>query len=115
MKTIDLRHYPRGNRMVVRIAGEIDVHSAPALRSELHDLLALGENHLVLDMQHVEFLDSTGLAVLVGALRGARQQKGSIELVCEDADTLKIFQITGLIKVFRIHAKLSEVSPELPE
>ena len=58
---------------------------------------------LVIDMSEVEFLDSTGLGVLVGGLKKVRAHDGSLQLVCNQDRLLKIFRITGLTKVFDIH------------
>jgi anti-sigma B factor antagonist len=55
-------------------------------------------------MTEVEFLDSTGLGVLVGGLKKVRANNGSLELVCTTDRLLKIFKITGLAKVFVIHS-----------
>jgi anti-sigma B factor antagonist len=57
-----------GDRTVVEVGGEIDVYTAPKLREQLVDLVNAGRYHLVVDMEKVEFLDSTGLGVLVGGL-----------------------------------------------
>ena len=90
-------------RMIVEVGGEIDVYSAPTLRDQLNGLVAAGHHHLIVDMQGVEFLDSTGLGVLVGALKRVRAHEGSLLLVCTQERLLKIFRITGLAKVFPIY------------
>ncbi|MEI2810236.1 MAG: STAS domain-containing protein [Nocardioides sp.] len=90
-------------RVVIEVAGEIDVYTAPKLRDRLSDLVAEGAHDLIVDMEGVEFLDSTGLGVLVGGLKKVRSHDGSLELVCTQERLLKIFQITGLSKVFAIH------------
>jgi anti-sigma B factor antagonist len=98
----------QGGRMIVEVGGEIDVYSAPALRDQLNALVAAGHHHLVVDMQGVEFLDSTGLGVLVGGLKRVRTQGGSLHLVCSQERVLKVFRITGLTKVFSIHDSVDE-------
>ena len=90
-------------KTIVAVGGEIDVYTAPRLRDKITELVAEGAYQLVIDMQAVEFLDSTGLGVLVGALKKVRQHEGSLELVCTQERLLKIFRITGLAKVFVIH------------
>jgi anti-sigma B factor antagonist len=90
-------------RTVVSVAGEIDVYTAPRLREEITELVAGGTYNLVIDMSEVEFLDSTGLGVLVGGLKKVRAHDGSLQLVCNQDRLLKIFRITGLAKVFVIH------------
>ena len=92
-----------GDRTVVAVGGEIDVYTAPKLREQLIDLVSGGNYHLVVDMESVDFLDSTGLGVLVGGLKKVRAHDGSMELVCSQDRLLKIFRITGLAKVFTIH------------
>ena len=96
----------QGGRTVVGVAGEIDVYTAPALREQLSELVARGKYHLVVDMEGVDFLDSTGLGVLVGGLKRVRAHDGSLELVCTQERILKVFRITGLTKVFPIHASV---------
>src|SRR3954452_11009718 len=97
-----------GDRTVVVVGGEIDVYTAPKLREQLIDLVSSGQYHLVVDMEGVEFLDSTGLGVLVGGLKRVRAHEGSLRLVCTQERILKIFRITGLTKVFPIHASVDE-------
>jgi anti-sigma B factor antagonist len=88
---------------VVTVGGEIDVYTAPKLRDKITELVAAGVYDLVIDMEAVEFLDSTGLGVLVGGLKKVRAHDGSLQLVCTQDRLLKIFRITGLAKVFVIH------------
>jgi anti-sigma B factor antagonist len=92
-----------GDRTVVEVGGEIDVYTAPKLREQLVELVNDGSFHLVVDMEGVDFLDSTGLGVLVGGLKKVRAHDGSMELICSQDRLLKIFRITGLAKVFTIH------------
>jgi len=92
------------DRTVVTVGGEIDVYTAPKLRDKITELVNAGHHTLVIDMEKVEFLDSTGLGVLVGGLKKVRAQEGSMELICNQDRLLKIFRITGLAKVFTIHS-----------
>jgi len=97
-----------GAHTIVAIGGEIDVYTAPKLREQLIDLVSNGSHHLIVDMEAVEFLDSTGLGVLVGGLKRVRAHDGSLRLVCSQERILKIFRITGLTKVFSIYASVDE-------
>ena len=102
-------------KTIVAVGGEIDVYTAPKLRDKITELVAAGVYDLVVDMGEVEFLDSTGLGVLVGGLKKVRAHDGSLQLVCSQDRLLKIFRITGLAKVFVIHdsadAALAAASP----
>lgn len=93
-----------GDKTVVSVSGEIDVYTAPKLRERITALVADGHFHLVIDLTGVDFLDSTGLGVLVSGLRKVRLHDGSLSLVCTADRLLKVFKITGLEKVFAIHA-----------
>ena len=90
-------------RTVVVVGGEIDVYTAPKLRDKITELVTAGHHTLLVDLEAVEFLDSTGLGVLVGGLKKVRAHDGSLDLVCTQERLLKIFRITGLAKVFVIH------------
>jgi anti-sigma B factor antagonist len=97
-----------GDRTVVQVTGEVDVYTAPKLREQLVSLVDAGRYDIVVDMDGVEFLDSTGLGVLVGGLKRVRTHDGSLRLVCSQERILKIFRITGLTKVFPIHDSVSD-------
>jgi anti-sigma B factor antagonist len=97
-----------GGRTVVDVAGEVDVYTAPTLRDHISQLVSDGQYHLVLDLEEVAFLDSTGLGVLVGGLKRVRAHDGTLSLVCTQERILKVFRITGLTKVFPIHASVPD-------
>ncbi len=95
-------------RTVIAVSGEIDVYTAPRLRETLVSLVDSGNYRLIVDMEGVEFLDSTGLGVLVGGLKRVRGFDGDIDLVCTQGRILRIFRITGLSKVFNIYDSIEE-------
>ncbi len=100
----------RGPSHVVSLSGEIDVYSAPKLRQALLELVDKGANHIVVDMSKVDFLDSTGLGVLVGGLKRVKANDGTLSIVAPQEKTLKIFEITGLTAVFPIHDSLDSAT-----
>ena len=100
---LSMRTRQEGDFTVVEVSGEIDVYTAPQLRECLSELEDAGHSRLLIDLENVDFLDSTALGVLVGALKKARADEGSMALVCSQERLLKIFRITGLTKVFDIH------------
>jgi anti-sigma B factor antagonist len=91
---------------VVVVRGEIDVASAPELRTHLHELCATGAPSVAVDLRSVTFLDSSALGVLVGALRRCRENDTDFRLVIDSPRLLKIFEITGLTSVFEITESL---------
>ncbi len=88
----------------VTVAGEIDVATSPALRRELHDALDNGASRVVVDLSGTTFIDSSGLGVLVGALKRVREINGNESLVLTGLQdpVRKVFEITGLHAVFSI-------------
>src|SRR3974377_2139201 len=105
---LKLGHYSKDGIEVVDVEGEIDIHTAPRLRELLIGLVRQSNSHLVVNMEKVECLDSTGLGVLVGGLNRVRAHDGSLDLVCTRERILKIFRISGLTKVFGIHDSVDE-------
>ena len=93
----------RNGSTVLSVRGEVDVYTAPRLREKLVELVSDGKYQIVVDLEGVDFLDSTGLGVLVGGLKRLRSHDGDLTLVCTQHRILKVFEITGLTKVFAIH------------
>ena len=98
----------QGAVTIVHVAGEIDVYTAPLLREVLDKQVAAGRTDLVVDLEKVTFMDSTGLGVLVGRLKLVRGQNGTLRIVSAQERILKVFKITGLDKVFHIYATVDE-------
>lgn len=105
---LKLGHYTNDGIEVIDVAGEIDVATAPQLRALLIGLTSKNSCKLVVNLAKVEFLDSSGVGVLVGAAKRVRAHDGSLDLVCTQPRILKVFKITGLTKVFAIHETVEQ-------
>ena len=105
---LKLGHYARDGIEVIDVQGEIDIYTAPRLRELLINLVSEGNYQLVVNLDKVGFLDSTGLGVLVGGLRRVRAHDGWLELVCTQQPILKIFRITGLTEVFGVYQTVDQ-------
>ena len=99
---------PIGDCVVLQVAGEVDVATAPLLREQMRDLAAKGVVHLIGDLGRVEFLDSTGLGALVGGLKRLREAGGSLALVITTPRILRIFQITGLVRPLSVQRSVRD-------
>ena len=86
--SLETRH--EDGHTIIEVGGEIDVYTAPKLRDKITELVGNGNYHLVIDMEKVDFLDSTGLGVLVGGLKKVRAHDGSMRLICNKERLLKI-------------------------
>jgi anti-sigma B factor antagonist len=87
---------------IVSVTGDLDCYSAPQLRAALSTLVEDGSRHVVVDVGGTNFIDSTGLGVLVGGVRRLREAGGDMVLRSPNAITRRLFEITGVTKLFEI-------------
>jgi anti-sigma B factor antagonist len=93
---------------VIALAGEVDLYTAPEFKEQLLDVIGKGGKDVVVDFSDTTFIDSTTLGVLVGGVKRLRVQDGRLSLVCSDRNIRKIFEITGLDRVFTIYPTRDE-------
>ena len=89
---------------VINVRGEIHVQTAPRFAQRLSEAIDNGNTRIVLDLSAVEFIDSTGLSVLLSGLRQVVAAQGRMALVCANPTVLRLFQITSLDETFDIFA-----------
>ena len=87
---------------IIELEGEVDVYTAPQLKQQMISLLESGAKELVVDLTKVDYLDSTALGVLIGGLKRMRERDGNMVLVCPSPRIRRVFEITGLDKIFDI-------------
>jgi len=109
---LEVETQARGDASVLVLRGEIDVYTAPRLRQAIVDLVDGGATRIVVDMERVDFLDSTGLGVLVEGLKRVKTREGSLSIVATQDKILKIFDITGLNKAFPIFVSVDDALKE---
>lgn len=100
--------------VVLRVAGEVDMLTTPLLRSALLRQLDQGVRLLVVDLQGVTFLGSSGLGVLVEALKAARRQSAILRLVCTTRAVTRPLDVTGLNQVFELHETVEAATADRP-
>jgi len=100
-----------GDQWVVTGAGDLDVHSAPQLQTELDPIAQRAGAAIVVDLSAVGFIDSTGLGVLVTTLKHVRESAGTLDVVVSSPRVLKVFTLTGLDVVIPLHQTLAEAMP----
>jgi anti-sigma B factor antagonist len=93
---------------VIALAGEVDLYTAPEFKQQLLDVIGQGAKNVVVDFSDTTFIDSTTLGVLVGGVKRLRTNDGQLSLVCSDRNITKIFEITGLDRVFTIYGSRDE-------
>ena len=98
---------------VISLAGEVDLYTAPEFKQQLLEVISQGASNVVVDFSDTTFIDSTTLGVLVGGVKRLRTNDGQLSLVCSDRNITKIFEITGLDRVFTIYPTRSEAIEQL--
>src|SRR5437667_10582392 len=93
---------------VISLAGEVDLYTAPEFKQQLLEVIAQGAKGVIVDLSSTTFIDSTTLGVLVGGVKRLRPNDGRLSLVCSDRNITKIFEITGLDRVFTIYPTRDE-------
>jgi anti-sigma B factor antagonist len=94
---------------VVVARGQLDVATAPGFRQDLLEAQYGGSSRVVVDLDGVEFLDSMGLGVLVGALKRARTHDGELVIACSRERLRHLFELTGLDQVLRLVSTVDDV------
>src|SRR4051794_9187429 len=98
---------------VVALTGEVDLYTAPEFKQQLLDVIGQGAREVIVDFSGTTFIDSTTLGVLVGGVKRLRTNDGQLSLVCSDRNITKIFEITGLDRVFTIYTTREEAVSRL--
>jgi anti-sigma B factor antagonist len=98
---------------VISLTGEVDLYTAPEFKQQLLDVIGQGARTVIVDFSNTTFIDSTTLGVLVSGVKRLRPVEGEVSLVCSDRNITKIFEITGLDRIFTIHPTREEAVTQL--
>lgn len=93
---------------VLEVTGDLDVAGSPDLRQAVVSAVAAGTRLLVLDLSGLDFIDSFGLGVVVGALKRARQRNGDVRLVCPVHRIRRVFELCDLDRVMTLNVTLAD-------
>ncbi|HEY3266314.1 MAG TPA: STAS domain-containing protein [Armatimonadota bacterium] len=93
---------------VISVRGEVDVYTAPKLREEIHRRMDDGAIRLVVDLADVAYMDSSGLGVLIGALKRAREAEGDLIVAAPNPRIARILDVTGLSRIFNVHPTVAD-------
>lgn len=101
---VDLRL--AGDSVTVTVRGEVDLHASPQLRARLAAAVEEEAELVLVHLDGVTLLDSTGLGVIVGAWKAQRAAGRRLEIVCSRPEPLKTLRLTGLDRVVTVHPGL---------
>jgi anti-sigma B factor antagonist len=88
---------------IIDLVGEVDAYTSGRFREIMMGVIEEGARHLVVSMTDVQYIDSSGLGALVGGLKRIREKDGRISIVCDKPQVRKVFEITGLERVFPMY------------
>jgi anti-sigma B factor antagonist len=97
-----------GDWMVLTVGGEVDLNTAGQLKERINGLIALGHSNVVVDLEGVEFMDSTGLSALVTGLMRTSENGGDMAVVCTRPQVLRLLALTGLDQVLKVHSSVAD-------
>ena len=100
---------PGSDRYLITVSGEVDLATSPDLDVAIIAAIDAGAASVVIDLSDVSFMDSSGLGVIVRALKRCRQAENDLDLVITNERVLKVFGITGLDQVIPIHASIQDI------
>jgi anti-sigma B factor antagonist len=98
---------------ILSLTGEVEVANASQVRDAALKLVSGGRKYLVVDLSGAEYMDSTGLGTLVGLHKRLRESGGQVLIAGALPRVRKIFDITGLTQVFRMHEDVSAALKEV--
>lgn len=101
--SIDVSAARDGHVALFALGGSLDIATSPTLRAALMEAADRNEHEIIVDLAHLEFLDSTGLGALIGAHKRAAEHGGSVRLVAQEGQILRLLRITGLLDVFAVY------------
>jgi anti-sigma B factor antagonist len=96
----------KSDSIVIKLQGEVDLYAAPELKDHVNRAIESGKNKLVLDLSEATFIDSTTLGILVSGMKRLRPRGGMLAVLCPDPTMARIFDITGLNRMFSVHDTL---------
>jgi len=100
---------PGSDRYLITVSGEVDLATSPELDVAIIAAIDSGATSVVIDLTDVSFMDSSGLGVIVRALKRCREAENDLDLVITNERVLKVFGITGLDQVIPIHASIQDI------
>jgi len=105
--------FPKDDRPLIVVQGEIDVATSPQFRDAMLELIAQGHAHLLVHLGAVRYMDSSGLGALASALKRLRSRQGALVLVAPTDGVKRVLHVTRLDKIIRIYATEEEALKSL--
>lgn len=99
--------------VALHLSGRLDANTAPDLKSQLQGMIEQGVNNIIIDMEKVQFIDSSGLSVFVGGLRLVREKNGRLSLTSINQQVHQALKMTHLDQLFTIYTSLDDALADM--
>ncbi|MCK8827079.1 STAS domain-containing protein [Natroniella acetigena] len=97
------------NNLFIELEGEFDLHTADYFSTEISNQLTTEIDNLILDLDGIEFIDSSGLGAILGVYKKINQKGGNIGAINITPQVERIFEVSGLLKIIDIYSSKQEV------
>jgi anti-anti-sigma factor len=104
--SVEIKPEHDGNAIVYRLRGSLDFETAPSLRAAMLEAADEGKHDIVVDLSHLEFLDSSGLGALIGAHKRALENAGRLRVIISAGPIGRLLTITGLMDVLAVYPSI---------
>jgi anti-sigma B factor antagonist len=105
---------PGPEKAVIALSGEVDLYSCPEFKEELLRVIGTGATLVVVDLTETTFIDSTALGVLIRGVERLKTQDGRLVVACSDPNIVKVFEVTGLDRIFTVYSSRDEALAPAP-
>lgn len=93
----------QGTHVVLAPEGKFNLVAAPPIKARIDDLVASGKNRVIVDLNAVDFIDSSGLGALIGGLKAARQEGGDLRIAGAGDQVRAVLKLTNLDRILSPH------------
>jgi len=105
---LDIQSREMEGLTVLDATGEIDIYTAPEFKKAVDSVIASGQKHIVINMENVSYMDSSGFGMLLSATKKVKPDGGSINLAACGSAIERMLRVTKLDSVFQIHPNVEE-------
>lgn len=104
-----IEFYKSEDKLIIKLTGELDHHSAEEVRNKIDDRLErTGYNKVILDFSNVNFMDSSGIGVVIGRYKKISMRKGQICIANVQESVKRVFELSGMFKIIKLYKSVQE-------
>lgn len=104
-----IEFYKNEDKLIVKLTGELDHHSAEEVRNKIDDRIARnGSDKVILDFSNVNFMDSSGIGVVIGRYKKLSMKKGEICIANVQESVKRVFELSGMFKIIKLYESVQE-------